>query len=269
MSRNRERGDSSETKMSVRPPPFMESAVSGWFAILDAQFHLANVTSGPTKFYHVLASLPADVVARLDPSVLSGQDFASLKTCVVEMFEKTKPELFEKLISKTVLTGRPSEFLGELRDVASKVGVGEDLVRHKFIQSLPPAMSTVLVAQRDLTLAQMGKLADELVPLVQKQTLVAAHTADSRPTDRGRSPGPRGHRPQSADKGSGKDLQPYHEGQRPRVCRAHLFYGPDARSCRNWCTWPDKSRTSRMSVRSREPTPADVRSEPGNYRGRL
>ena len=169
MSRNRERGDQNETKMSVRPPPFMETAVSGWFAILDAQFHLANVTCDTTKFFHVLASLPADVVARVDPSVIAGQNFSNLKCVVVEMFEKTKPELFEKLISKNVMTGRPSEFLGELREIASKVGVGDDLVRHKFIQSLPSAMSTVLATQRDLTPSQMGKLADELVPLVQKQ----------------------------------------------------------------------------------------------------
>ena len=144
MSRNRERGDQVEARMPVRPPPFMETAVSGWFAIINAQFHLANISDSVTKFYHVLSSLPADVVARVDPTVIAGQDFARLKEAVIEMFEKTKPELFEKLISKSVMTGRPSEFLGDLRDVASKVGVGDDLVRHKFIQSLPPAMSTVL-----------------------------------------------------------------------------------------------------------------------------
>ena len=27
--------------VSVKPPPFMESAVPGWFAIMDAQFHIA------------------------------------------------------------------------------------------------------------------------------------------------------------------------------------------------------------------------------------
>lgn len=275
MSRNRERGDQVETKMSVRPPPFMETAVSGWFAILDAQFHLANISCGGTKFFHVLASLPADVVARVDPTVIAGQDFSSLKNVVIEMFEKSKPELFEKLISKNVMTGRPSEFLGELRDVASKVGVGDDLVRHKFIQSLPPAMSTVLAAQRDLTIVQMGKLADELVPLVQRQTLVAAHPAHeprsgSRPPTRGVSPAVRGRRPRSAERrGPGGDLEPYHEGQPPRVCRAHIFYGSDARTCRPWCTWPDKNSRNRMTVRERDPTPAGERHDSENYSGRL
>ena len=280
MSRNRERGDQqSETKMSVRPPPFMETAVSGWFAILDAQFHLANVSCGTTKFFHVLASLPADVVARVDPTVIAGQDFANLKGVVIEMFEKTKPELFEKLISKNVMTGRPSEFLGELRDIASKVGVGDDLVRHKFIQSLPSAISTVLAAQRDLTLGQMGKLADELVPLVHKQTVVAAHPVDSHsgycPPARGMSPAARGQRTRSADRrGQGRDLEPYHDGQAPKVCRAHIFYGPNARTCRPWCTWPEKNNRARTPARYRDSTPAAERSDlsnsdMGNYNGRL
>ena len=49
MSRNRERGDQVEARMPVRPPPFMETAVSGWFAIINAQFHLANISDSVTK----------------------------------------------------------------------------------------------------------------------------------------------------------------------------------------------------------------------------
>ena len=85
MSRNRERGDQVEARMPVRPPPFMETAVSGWFAIINAQFHLANISDSVTKFYHVLSSLPADVVARVDPTVIAGQEFARLKEAVIEM----------------------------------------------------------------------------------------------------------------------------------------------------------------------------------------
>ena len=187
------------------------------------------------------------------------------------MFEKTKPELFEKLISKSIMTGRPSEFLVELRDVASKVGVGDELVRHKFIQSLPPAMSTVLAAQRDLTLSQMGKMADELVPLVQKSTVVAAHPVQSsrspsRPPTRAASPAARGRRPDRS--GQGMDLEPFFEGQQSKVCRAHIFYGPNARSCRNWCMWPGQNGKNRVSFRSRDPTPATRHADEENFNGR-
>ena len=44
-------------------------------------------------------------------------------------------------MNETSLTGRPSMFLHELMSLANKVGVGEDLVRHRFIQALPAAIA--------------------------------------------------------------------------------------------------------------------------------
>ena len=123
--------------VSIKPPPFMETAVAGWFAVMDAQFHIANVKTESTKFYHVLSALPPDTIAHLPKSVLTSASFTELQEAVTDMYEKTKPELFERLIRKTKLTGRPSLFLAELREMGDKVGVGDELIRHKFIQSLP------------------------------------------------------------------------------------------------------------------------------------
>lgn len=38
------------------------------------------------------------------------------------------------------MTGRPSLFLEEVQRIAAKVGVSEDLVKHKFIQALPTSI---------------------------------------------------------------------------------------------------------------------------------
>ena len=158
--------DSVAHRVSVKAPPFMETAVQGWFAIFDAQFQLARITASDTKFYHVLSSLPPDTIAHVSPDVLAGKDFDKLQEAVTDMYEKTKPELFERLISKARLTGRPSLFLSELRKIAEKVGVGDELIRHKFLQSLPTGIAAALASQRETSLSQLGKLADELLPLV-------------------------------------------------------------------------------------------------------
>jgi len=34
--------------------------------------------------------------------------------------------------------------------------------------------------------------------------------------------------------------RPYYEGQRPRVCNSHIYFGSRAKHCRPWCEWPDK-----------------------------
>lgn len=265
--------------VTIKAPPFMETAVKGWFAILDAQFHIARITSKETKFYHVLSSLPPDTIAHVPHDVLSSKDFDQLQLAVTDMYEKTKPELFERLISKTRLTGRPSIFLGELRGIADKVGVGEELVRHKFLQSLPTGIAAALASQRDMPLTQLGKLADELLPLVQgaSHSQPAYMAASDVPLCSG---GAGGHGPpasafhqvysrsvpqqrpvrsQSAPavpQGTPLGLTPYHAGQRPQVCRSHLFYGVRARNCKPWCQWPSKAADLKVQPSSRPASPA-------------
>ena len=239
--------------------------MAGWFAIMEAQFHLSKVKSDETKFYHVLASLPPTTIAKLDTAVLTSHRFSSLKEAVVELYEKSKPEVFDQLISKVQLTGRPSLYVRELQDLASKVGVGDDLVRHKLLQSLPPTVGAVLAAQRELTLHQLGKLADELMPLLQTSCLAAPtqhqqfqhqrsqqFQKQQQPQQQcyqqddfmGAHSQPRGslhQTPAFCGPALPRGLQPFHPDQRPQVCRAHLYFGEEARTCKPWCRWPKKS----------------------------
>ena len=248
--------------VSIKPPAFMECAVLGWFAIMEAQFHLARIQSQETKFYHVLASLPATTIAKLNTSVLTTPNFLFLKEAVVELYEKSKPELFDQLISKVQLTGKPSLYVRELQDLASKVGVGDDLVRHKLLQSLPPTVGAVLAAQRELTLHQLGKLADELMPLLQTSCLAAPAETRLQQQDyssaRGSSYPTRGNSPAHPQESRGpslpRGLQPFHQDQRPQVCRAHLYFGGEARTCKPWCRWPKKSHLQ-MQPSSRRSSP--------------
>ena len=264
-------------RVTVKPPAFMETAVLGWFAVMDAQFKLARISASDTKFYHVLSALPPETIAHIPQSTLESQDFDELKQTVVDMYERTKPELFERLISKTHLTGRPSIFLSELRAVAQKVGVGDDLIRHKFIQSLPAGITPVLASQRDLPLTQLGKLADELMPLVQGSHAAANMAASGGAVPRDMidtmhqphyvqpSPVPC-HMTQyhSSQRTAGPSLgvrgllglKPFHQDQKPKVCRAHIFFGAKARTCKPWCQWPDKAADLRLQPSSRTASPA-------------
>ena len=255
--------------VSVKPPAFMETAVQGWFAIMEAQFHLAKITSDTTRFYHVLAALPPTTVSKLDTSVLGSSSYATLRDAVCSLYERTRSELFDQLISKVQLTGRPSLFVRELQEIGCKVGGGDDLVRHKLLQSLPPTVGTVLAAQRDLTLHQLGKLADELMPLLQTSCLAA--TAQPQPPSTSQQQHQWDHRPAARSSGRSRDgplpaasstprgLQPFYRDQRPQVCRAHLYFGQEARTCKPWCRWPKKG-DAKMEPSSRRGSP----QRPGN-----
>ena len=61
-----------------------------------------------------------------------------LKNSVVTLHERTKPEMFAKLIGDTQMTGRLLIYLQELMVMMNKDGIGDELICHKFILMLPP-----------------------------------------------------------------------------------------------------------------------------------
>ena len=123
----------------------MDAAVPGWFSIIEAQFHLRSIRNSTTKFYSVIAALPAEVVSRLPHCVIdaSSSNYEKLKEAVTGMFEKSKPELLENLMKTTSISGRPSLYLQEMITTASRIGVTDDIIRHKFLQALP---STIIIS---------------------------------------------------------------------------------------------------------------------------
>lgn len=164
--------------LAIKPPIFSATSSVGWFNILEAQFVLKNITVSNTKFYHALSALPADVVSQLPDALIQAKDYASIKSAVIAFYEATKPELFEKLIRTTVMSGRPSANIRELSSLATKAGVGEELVRHKFIQTLPSSIAPVLAANKTMSLTELGSLADELLPLIKNSVMNVQDTTE-------------------------------------------------------------------------------------------
>ena len=74
--------------VTVKVPEFMESAVTGWFKIVESQFTLRGITKSETKFLHLITNLPAQVVAKIPETVLAvssyarseGSDFGNVRT---------------------------------------------------------------------------------------------------------------------------------------------------------------------------------------------
>ena len=243
-------------RVAVKVPPFMETAVPAWFKILEAQFHLSKIVCSQTKFYHALSSLPPDVITRMPAAAIEEEDYTKLKDAVISSYEQTKPELFERLISTTTMTGRPSIFLQDISNTAQKLGITGDLVRHKFIQALPSSISPVVATQKDLSLQQLGKLADELMPFAQSQCMAVQPAATSKSASN----------PSTASTKTSSSIptgvRPFNSNQRPVVCRAHIYFGEKARTCKPWCRWPDKKNTSVLpSSRSSSPAPPSNSSE--------
>ena len=74
--------EASLQQINMKTPEFMETAVNGWFSILEAQFHLRNITASTTKFYTVISSLPAEVVAKIPITILELKKIQGNKTVI-------------------------------------------------------------------------------------------------------------------------------------------------------------------------------------------
>ena len=120
--------------VTIKVHPFMGGAVTRWFAILKVQFLLKSITKTDTKYLQELSfCLP-----------ISSQNYRVYcwliqwrikSSCDSNTWKKKKTELFSRLIGDTMMADRPLYFLQELMAIASKIGVSNDLGRHKFIQA--------------------------------------------------------------------------------------------------------------------------------------
>ena len=237
----------------VKAPVFSHEYVAGWFTIMEAQFKRANIKSQSTKFYHVLSVLPVEAASVISEEVVSQENYDLLKKAVLTHYQQSKTELFEDLISKSPVVGRPSVWLRDLKRKAQCANVSSDLLRHKFLQALPSSVRIVLAGQKDLSLDQLGTLADDLISFVPSQS----HNINAINNNNNNGNVIRNRNQEDNGNTTHMSVKPFYEGQRPRVCRAHVFYGEKAKTCRNWCQWPDKSkvRISQSRNASRDNSP--------------
>ena len=255
--------------VTVKMPAFMDTAASAWFEIIDAQFKLANITRSDTKYYHVLSHLPPDVIIKIDPDIKASTDYDGLRKQVIELHEKSKTEIFINMMSKTKLTGKPSHFLQELMEIDNKVHVGEDFLRHQFLHSLPDQYLPALASHSDLPLKRLGKIADDLAPYLNKSINQASafHVSNNYNQNASSS------RSNSSNYGNNKNfngnnnpipigIRPYSQSQRPRICRAHIYYADKANTCKPWCKYPNKNRNIRVLPNSRPSSPNSRSSSP-------
>lgn len=233
--------------VSIKIPEFSESAVTKWFKVLEGQFKLRKITESSTKFYHATSGIPLDILKYLPEEIMDNEDYEELKQAVTNYHEKSKQELIKKLLSTTTMTGRPSVYVCDLQRMAEKVNAGQDLIRHKFLEALPPALSTALGAQKSLSLNEMAQMADELMPLSKPVNNLQV------PEARRNQPQKKSHTYETTEIPYG--LRPYNPRQKQTICKAHIYYNDAARTCKPWCKYPNKQRC-KIQPSSRSSSPA-------------
>ena len=136
--------------------------------------------------------------------------------------------MLDRLMTSTTMSGRPSIYLNELMALSTRLGIGDDIIRHKFLQALPKSIAPVLASQTDLEISRLGKMADDLITLfnrnenthINQVSLPSSSKQASSTTNSSKNKGvsniPYG-------------LRPFNDNQKPKVCKAHIYFAESAK----------------------------------------
>lgn len=98
----------------------------------------------------------------------------------------------------------------------------------KFISALPQQLGPVIADWTKMPLLEIGKLSDKLMPLIVYNTSVL-QLSSNETSDKIVLP------KQNQSNRIPMGLQHFHSNQKPKGCRAHIYYTEQARTCKPLC----------------------------------
>lgn len=171
-------------KVRVRVPPFWPEKPSIWFAQVEAQFILSNITSDATKYFTVVGNLEPSIIVQIEDIIENpptSNKYEKLKTELIKRLSVSQEKKVRQLLIHEELGDRkPSAFLRHLQSLAGR-GVPEDFLRTIWTSRLPTSLQTIVATQTTTPLEAVAELADrvfEIVP-VNPVTQVASSSSSS------------------------------------------------------------------------------------------
>lgn len=169
-------------RVGVRIPPFWPEEPEVWFAQVESQFVLSNITSDLTKFHFVTGQLDQEY-ARIVKDIIitppSNNKYDKLKAELIKRISLSHEKKTLQLMQHEELGDRkPSQFLRHLRNLAGPQ-VPDDFLRTVWTSRLPPNVQTIVASQPKSDLDDVADLADRVNDIAPSTSHVAsvAHSA--------------------------------------------------------------------------------------------
>lgn len=224
--------------VSVKAPAFYTKSPEAWFRRMESQFVLANITNSKTKYHHIMSALPEDIAMNIITD--DGEDYDALKDAVLKSLRANKHELIEKALSSIELEDRrPSQLLIEIKRRFAEIGLTPDdtIIKSRLLKAMPPSVRTALVGHAEVSVDQYAQIADSIMAVASFRPEPTNYLAAVSQEDRRESARSYDRREPTrySDRRStfSSSVKPFYDGQRPKMCNAHIFFGRHANSCRD------------------------------------
>ena len=158
--------------VSVKIPSFFANTIL-WFKQVEASFNLGRITEETTKYFHLISSLPVELLTKFEHLLdsTSSDPYTSLKTAIIKEYNESKKTSIDDLLKDTSLGDRsPSDVLREIRQNIRRMdpsftNENSPIIRDMFFRTLPINIQQSLLCQPDNDLETLAQFADKIMRL--------------------------------------------------------------------------------------------------------
>lgn len=164
-------------RVGVRIPPFYPEKPALWFAQLESQFFLANITTDATKYHYAISQLDpvyASEVEDIISAPAGPNKYERLKTELIKRLSASREKKVKQLLIHEELGDRkPSQFLRHLQHLAGPA-IPEEFLKTIWTSRLPSSTQSIIASQSKVSLEEVAELADKIHDVVPPSPQVAA-----------------------------------------------------------------------------------------------
>lgn len=169
-------------RVAVRIPPFWPDEPEIWFAQVEGQFAIANITADATKFNYVIGQLEPQYAKEVKDIIVkppSTDKYEKLKCELIKRLSSSNEKKVNQLLIHEELGDRkPSQFLRHLQSLAG-INVPEDFIKSIWTNRLPENIQTVIAAQTSVSLEVLADIADRIKDITTPAAQVASTSVNS------------------------------------------------------------------------------------------
>ena len=153
--------------VSKKLPAFWPDAAEVWFAQVEVQFAIRNVTVSKTKFYHAGAVLPQEVASQILDLIRAppaGDPYGVLQEGLITLYTLNDYQRFEALVSLP-LSGdqKPSHLMNMMLALLPDDYKPDFILRGMFLRRLPIHVRSHLLREKVSDPRALTLKADELL----------------------------------------------------------------------------------------------------------
>lgn len=148
----------------VKIPAFWTDRPQIWFAQIDPQFALANITVDSTKFNHLLAHLEPNIIENIWDIVSDTTETAKYektKERLIATYRVSEEKEFRILLSDLILGElKPSQLLRKMRLLAGG-NITEKMLKQLWLDKLPSHFRNIIIISSE-SLDKLTEMADKI-----------------------------------------------------------------------------------------------------------